>query len=82
MLKKVTPEQLNEFLNILIRSCATVVTAYVSLALFAHKKRPEAYEENKAAWYTGAAVYAVCGAVVTAAAVMAKLMMKKKIKHK
>lgn len=75
MLKK-----LDQILNIIIGSSLGVFIGHGIYVFWDYKTHPGLYAMQSAPWYTGIVVYGIATLVVLAAAVIAKLFIRKKIK--
>lgn len=75
MLKK-----LDQILNIIIGSSLGVFIGHGIYVFWDYKTHPGLYAMRSAPWYTGIVVYGIATLVVLAAAVIAKLFIRKKIK--
>lgn len=75
MLKK-----LDQILNIIIGSSLGVFIGHGIYVFWDYKTHPGLYAMRSAPWYTSIVVYGIATLVVLAAAVIAKLFIRKKIK--
>lgn len=74
MLKK-----LDQILNIIIGSSLGVFIGHGIYVLWHYKTHPGLYAMQSAPWYTSIVVYGIATLVVLAAAVIVKLVLRKKI---
>ena len=73
-------QKINQILNTVIGAFIGVFIGHGAYVLWDHKAHPGLYAMQSAPWYTSILVYGVVTAVVLAAALIIKLVIRRKLK--
>ncbi len=73
-------QKINQILNTVIGASIGVFVGHGAYVLWDRKAHPEFYAMQSAPWYTSILVYGLVTAVVLAAALIIKLVIRRKLK--
>ena len=73
-------KKLNQLLNTVIGAFIGVFIGHGAYVLWDHKAHPEMYAMRSAPWYTSILLYGLVTAAVLAAALIIKLIVRRKLK--